>query len=406
MIQKIIGFAQQNSVLFFGLSLAFIAAFAQLIVPSVFLTVLVLVGLAIIVFAFFRAQTEILKSSGLVDPVPVSVSELTLIVSDMSRLVSDQSQQIQDSLNQIKTVVNDATSKLNLSFTGLNQKSQMQSQLVKGIVDTEGNENEADHDFSVRDFVSETDQLLQQFISQLVDVSQHGVKMAHTIDDISAHMDKAFNLLADVGKIADQTNLLALNAAIEAARAGEAGRGFAVVADEVRALSKHSNDFSSKIRVVVEEARTDIKGAHVIINKMASKDVTDSMKAKARVDEMLGSMQKYDAFLGEELNKISLVTEDISQSVNLAVLSLQFDDVVTQVIGYSQEHTGRLATLVDLLDEQTRLIEKDINADSDKVDQTVITFKESLDKMKEEWQQGVNKAVDQRSMEQGEIEMF
>lgn len=406
MIQNIKGYLQQNTVLCFGLLLALVAAIAQIVIPSTLLSVLVLVAVAIILFGVYRQQADIIRNEGQTDSVPDSISELTAMVGDMSRLVNEQSQPIQDSLSQIRTVVNDATSKLNISFTGLNEKSQKQSQLVKGIIDDQGDEKGNSQEFSIRVFVGETDQLLKQFIGQLIETSENGVKMASTIDDISAHMDKAFGLLDDVGKIADQTNLLALNAAIEAARAGEAGRGFAVVADEVRALSRNSNDFSSRIRSVVQEARSDIDEARDIINKIASKDVSETMKSKSRVDEMLASMQKYDASLGEELNKISLVTEDISQSVHLAVLSLQFDDVVTQVIGYSQEHTSRLAALVELLNEQTRLVEKDINTDTDHVDQSILVFKEKLMKLKEEWQQNVNKAVDQSSMDQGEIEMF
>jgi len=401
MINNLSAYARQNPILFIGVSIAIISASTQIFSPNIFLSITTLVAIAIAVFGFYRQQTRPGKSPNEDESVDRSVSELTMMIADMSALVGDQSSQIQGSLAQIKTVVNDATTKLNQSFTGLNQKSQEQSGLVKGIIADEGGDQ-----FSVRVFVGETDELLQEFIGQLIATSENGVKMAHTIDDISKHMDKAFSLLDDVSKIADQTNLLALNAAIEAARAGEAGRGFAVVADEVRSLSRNSNEFSLKIRSVVQEARTDIEQARGIINTMASQDMTDTMKAKARVDDMLGGVQKYDEMVNDELSKVSVVTEDISQSVGLAVLSLQFDDVVTQVVGYSQEHTKRLTALVDLLNQQTQKIQSHIGSDREGVDQAVIAFKENLQRLKDEWQQNVNKAVDQKSMDQGEIEMF
>lgn len=80
-------------------------------------------------------------------------------------------------------------------------------------------------------------------------------------------MDKAFGLLDDVGKIADQTNLLALDSTIEAVPAGETAREFAVVADELRALSMNPNIYCSRICSVVQELRSDIDEARVIINK-------------------------------------------------------------------------------------------------------------------------------------------
>jgi len=406
MIQKLGIFIRQNWIFAGGLSLSVIAATVQLVLPSQLLAALVLVAVALIAFGVYRQQVEMGKNETLVDTVPASVGELTTVLADMSTMLKEPSHQIQESLVQIRTDVNDATSKLNLSFTGLNDKSQKQSELVKGVVSDQGDDITDDQLFSVRLFVGETDELLKAFVNQLVDTSKHGMEMAHVIDDVSEHMGKAFKLLEDVGKIADQTNLLALNAAIEAARAGEAGRGFAVVADEVRALSRNSNEFSIKIKTVIQDAKSDIDSARVITKNLASRDLNDTMQAKSRVDKMLVRMEGYDALLAGELEKISQVNQDIAESVHLAVRSLQFDDVVTQVIGYSEEHTRRLDSLVALIDAQTEFLQKKINTDQNSVDQAVSAFKENLGQLKNEWQQNVNKAVDQNSMEQGDIEMF
>ncbi len=332
----------------------------------------------------------------------VVIKELFDLLLGLNSLVEGQTNEIKDSLTQINTVVLDATGKLGGSFTDLNQFSQLQGALVLGMVEPD----EDNGSFNMRGFVDETNQLLQHFIQMLLSTSQSSMKMVYTIDDIAKEMDQAFKLLDDVSKIAQQTNLLALNAAIEAARAGEAGRGFAVVADEVRNLSKNSNDFSEKIRTVIVKSKAGISEAKALVTAMASRDMTETISSKDRVDSMLDDIGRYDEHVAEELKKISAVTDDINKSVGVAILSLQFEDVVSQVVQYSGEHVNRLHDLVQNLKSQMNVLQENTNVNDLDTLLVLNEFKSSIEVLKQEWSTPINKAVGQSSMEEGEIELF
>jgi methyl-accepting chemotaxis protein len=333
------------------------------------------------------------------------------LLEDLATLVEDQSAEVTSSLAQIREVVIDATGNLGNSFRDLDQKSQSQGAIVHALVSSEQEEQDGgviatDH-FNMQQFVNETNQLLQQFIELMINTSTNSMNMVHAIDDISHQMDEAFNLLKDVSGIANQTNLLALNAAIEAARAGEAGRGFAVVADEVRSLSQHSNRFSDQIGSVVQKAKTDISEAKQVISSMASKDMNDTIAAKTRVEEMLGRVGEYNSNMDEELNRLSMLTREISNSVGVAVRSLQFEDVVTQVVAYSDGHASRLSDLVHRLNTTlSELSTGEQAGDNIEIHSVIGQFQREIAVLKEEWRSPLNKAVSQTSMDQGEIEMF
>ena len=332
------------------------------------------------------------------------------LLDELSMLVESQSSEVTESLTQIRQVVTDATAKLGNSFRELDEKSQYQGGIVQALVsnaEADSDAERANDHFNMQQFVKETNVLLQQFIELLVNTSTNSMKMVDAIDDISQQMDEAFNLLKDVSGIANQTNLLALNAAIEAARAGEAGRGFAVVADEVRNLSQHSNRFSEQIGSVVQKAKADISEAKEVISSMASKDLNDTISAKTRVEDMLKMMEQYNVNVDQELNRLSTVTGEISAAVGLAVRSLQFEDVVTQVVTYSDGHAARLIDLVHRLNLKiAELRSAPGSADDDQLHAMIGHFQREIMALKQEWQSPLNKAVNQTSMEQGEIEMF
>lgn len=330
------------------------------------------------------------------------MSNLLLVMNELSELVNKQTVEIKDSLEQISTVVVDATGKLGSSFNELSDHSQQQGALVLKMVEHDEDED----DFNMRSFLDETHELLQHFLQMLLATSQNSMSMMHRIDDVSKEMDKAFLLLNDVGKIADQTNLLALNAAIEAARAGEAGRGFAVVADEVRNLSKSSNQFSEKVRTVVDKAKADILKAKSLVTEIASKDTTEMMTSKNRVDQMLDSVQEYDDKVAQDLGEVSEITSKINNSVSVAVRSLQFEDVVNQVIQYSTQHVSRLQNLSEHVNLQVAGLKGLPSNEQVDIKHALIDFKSNLERLKGEWSAPINKAVGQSSMEEGEIELF
>jgi anti-anti-sigma factor len=217
-------------------------------------------------------------------------------------------------------------------------------------------------------------------------------------------MDKADALLSDVKTIADQTNLLALNAAIEAARAGEAGRGFAVVADEVRKLSQRSNRFSDEIRTVIIGSRDNIQEARASIGVIASKDMTFAIQSKARVEEMMGHIGKMNETMADNLSHISSMSGQINSLVGDAVRSLQFEDIVRQLAGYSEHHLDRLEGIVGGI--QTGM--NDLGAMTDGHAQQFISGLVQLrsDISEQIRQEREHKPVEQSSMHEGEVELF
>ena len=348
-------------------------------------------------------RSDITNNEETSDSSSSAIVELETVTETISGLLHGQANEVGESLGRINQVVTDATGNLSKSFHGLHQKSQEQGILVKSLLQSEETD---DQGFNVHSFVHETHQLLQSFVDQMLSTSANSMKMVHAIDDVSRQMEVAFKLLEDVSNIADQTNLLALNAAIEAARAGEAGRGFAVVAEEVRNLSQHSNRFSDEIRAVVDKAQVDINSAKKVVSEMASKDMTETIQAKTHVDDMLKDVEAYNEMIDTKLGDVSSLTNEIEYAVNLAVQSLQFEDVVTQVVQYSQDHIDRISTVALNLNRDPVSIDEDEMDISDTLFNNLSSLNQSLQELQQQFNEPVNKAVSQSSMDQGDIELF
>lgn len=167
--------------------------------------------------------------------------------------------------------------------------------------------------------------------SQMNELTHEIDTTTEVIDKLNEHAQQIATILATIQGIAEQTNLLALNAAIEAARAGEQGRGFAVVADEVRALSGRTHEATGEIQVMIEALKTQTQAAvsqmdrakTLVENTMSAANTVSQSQANINIviqgikDQALSisSSSQEQNLATDEINRITQAIQEASQEL-------------------------------------------------------------------------------------------
>ena len=272
--------------------------------------------------------------------------EMRAALAETGRQFADQHGSVTAELTQVQTVLGNAISQLTESFQGLYGITETQRKVTLSVTAGNGGDESA---AGFEEFVHNTSEVMQKVVDSVVANSKLGMELVDLTDSIAGRTRDVQGILSEIGAIAKQTNLLALNAAIEAARAGEAGRGFAVVADEVRDLSGRTTQFSQQINAMMQSMQQSVRQTEEAIQRMASQDMTFALESKSRVAEIIETMEGENRKRADAIARLGESAGQVDTQVARAVTALQFQDLVSQLVGRVRQRVDGLQEVVEVL---------------------------------------------------------
>ena len=277
---------------------------------------------------------QMLDSAGSLDQAARSLGDIS---SEAQRHSQQQAQQME----LVATAVNEVT---------------------YGVQDVAKNAEHASSEMhTAEDQASQGQQNIEASLRQIDQLSGTIDKAVEVIQSLASESTQIGSVLEVIRSIAEQTNLLALNAAIEAARAGEQGRGFAVVADEVRLLAQRTQQSTAEIQGMIERLQGNSEAAVKVINdssrasQLTVEQASQAGESLAQIAQSLRNLTGLNASIASATLQQSHVVEDINQNVTqTAALAHNTAEAAEQSSAASQ-HLKQLADQLNRLLGQFRV---------------------------------------------------
>jgi len=188
---------------------------------------------------------------------------------------------------------------------------------------------------------------LQAVVQRLRAAMDSKAEMLAKVQGLHGVIDELSEMVEAIKLVTQQTNLLAINAAIEAAHAGDLGRGFATVAQEVRALSRRSSETGVSIAAKIETIRNAIVSACHAAEETAEQDTVAMSDSQRAIEQVLIRFREFTSSLESATELLRGESRSIKAEVYEALVQLQFQDRVSQIMQHVKANIERLPAVVD-----------------------------------------------------------
>lgn len=279
----------------------------------------------------------------------IFVSRMQDNISKVSQVVehlATTALQLKGSTDSTNEVMSRQQAETDMVATAINEMTSTVHEVARNAVNASESAKQAD------DQSANGSRVVNETIEVISELASEVERAAEVIQEVEKHSEEIGKVSDVISDIADQTNLLALNAAIEAARAGEQGRGFAVVADEVRALAKRTQDSTGEIQGIIQKLQDSSCEAVGVMEKgrtQASATVQQAREAGVALEVITGevtNISDMNTQIASAAEEQGAVSEEINRSaVNIRDIS---DQTIEEMRSLTQAGDNLMAIVEEL----------------------------------------------------------
>lgn len=264
-----------------------------------------------------------------------SMQRMTVALRGLVSGISDGVTQIASAAEELSAVTEQTSAGVTSQKVETDQLATAMNEMAATVQEVARNAEQASEAAVAADQQArEGDHVVSQAIAQIERLATEVGHSSAAVNHLKRESDKIGGILDVIKSVAEQTNLLALNAAIEAARAGEAGRGFAVVADEVRSLAQRTQTSTQEIEALISalqkgthevtqamDSSLELTGSSVELTRKAGvslESITQTVSAIQSMNQQIATAAEQQSAVAEEINRSVINVRDVSEQTSAA----------------------------------------------------------------------------------------